>query len=94
MSMPEAVHQICAPADFRRAFAAIAHAKREDIEGVEAIITDANEHGRIGELIFASLFSLADIFRSHMGEEFERQMVDLAAFTASYGDMALPDDEG
>ncbi len=94
MSMPEAVHQICAPQDFSRGFAAIAHAKRGDIEGVQIVIDEANGRNRLAELTFASLFALADIFKLHMGDEFEKQMVDLAAHAASYGDITLPDDEG
>ncbi|KPH18946.1 hypothetical protein AN948_13995 [Rhodococcus sp. ADH] len=68
MSMPEAVHQICAPQDFSRGFAAIAHAKRGDIEGVQIVIDEANERNRLAELTFASLFALADIFKLHMGD--------------------------
>ncbi|MBP2523603.1 MULTISPECIES: hypothetical protein [unclassified Rhodococcus (in: high G+C Gram-positive bacteria)] len=94
MSMPEEIHQICAPQDFSRCFAAIAHAKRRDIEGVQVVIDEANERNRLAELTFASLFALADIFKAHMGDEFEKQMVDLAAHAASFGDITLSDDEG
>ncbi|GAB6920739.1 hypothetical protein JCM9803A_11890 [Rhodococcus erythropolis] len=92
MAMPDEVYQIVAPQDLSRAFAAILHAKRGDIEGVSIVIDEANERNRLAELTFATLFSFADIFRKNMGKDFEAQMLDLTAHAASFGKTDWPSD--
>ena len=94
MAMPDEVYQIVAPQDLSRAFAAILHAKRGDIEGVSIVIDEANERNRLAELTFAILFSFADIFRKNIDEDFEAQMLDLTALTASAGRTDWPSELG
>lgn len=91
---PSDLDLICAPQDFRRAFAALAHAGRGDILAVNEVIVDADETKRVGEMLVAGLFAMAGILREVTGENYEKMMLAMTACAASYGDIKLPDDEG
>ncbi|WP_027505964.1 hypothetical protein [Rhodococcus sp. UNC23MFCrub1.1] len=85
--------QMIDPADLRRAFAAITHAGRQDLEAVCTIVTEAGEVGRVPEMTVAAVYAVFGIVTgAEDTEKFSDALQSIIAIASAAEHGVLGDD--